>query len=144
MGRKRRDMGPYADQLRQYGTSAAYLVSKLKRDRPDVAARMAAGEFKSVSQGLRAAGMLPPIPTAGEKLRQRWNKLSLDEQDRFLCEVLECTTAELWAFAVAGSIPDVDGLAAQARALMTENDPDAIRAGLTELAEALERLGGSG
>jgi hypothetical protein len=32
-------------------------------------------------------------------------------------------------------------LAALARRLLTENDPDAIRAGLTEIAEALERMG---
>jgi hypothetical protein len=32
--------------------------------------------------------------------------------------------------------------AARVRALMVENDPDAIRDGLTELAETLERLGG--
>ena len=31
-------------------------------------------------------------------------------------------------------------LAAKSRALMTENDPDAIRAGLAELADALEQM----
>jgi hypothetical protein len=32
-------------------------------------------------------------------------------------------------------------LAALARRLITENDPDAVRAGLVEIAEALERMG---
>ncbi len=37
------------------GTSAAYRVSKLKRDRPDIAERLAHGEYKSVSAAERAA-----------------------------------------------------------------------------------------
>jgi hypothetical protein len=35
--------------------------------------------------------------------------------------------------------PDMASLAAKARRLMTENDPDVVRAGLDELAEALDR-----
>jgi hypothetical protein len=39
------------------GTSAAHRVSKLKRDAPEFAARLAAGEFRSVRAAERAAGM---------------------------------------------------------------------------------------
>jgi len=39
------------------GNSAAYLAARLRRDHPDIAERLAAGEFKSVRAAARAAGI---------------------------------------------------------------------------------------
>ena len=48
--------------LTQYGSNAAkYRIAKLKRDHPDIAERMANGEFKSVSEAERAAGVKPEL-----------------------------------------------------------------------------------
>jgi hypothetical protein len=43
------------------GTSATYRTAKLKRDHPEIAERMAAGEFKSVAEAERAAGVREPV-----------------------------------------------------------------------------------
>jgi hypothetical protein len=42
------------------GTSAEYLASRLRRDHPAIADRLAAGEFKSVRAAARAAGIVKP------------------------------------------------------------------------------------
>lgn len=42
------------------GTFATYRLAKLKRDHPQVAARVEAGEFKNVAEAERAAGIKPP------------------------------------------------------------------------------------
>jgi hypothetical protein len=49
------------------GTSATYRARKLARDHPEVCARLAAGEFKSVAEAERAAGVKPPLPTVQER-----------------------------------------------------------------------------
>lgn len=52
------------------GTSAAYLAGRLRRDRPDIADRLAAGEFPSVRAACREAGIVkdkPPNPEADAK-----------------------------------------------------------------------------
>lgn len=41
----------------QGGTSASYLMGRLQRDFPDIAQRLANGEFKSVAAAARAAGL---------------------------------------------------------------------------------------
>jgi hypothetical protein len=43
------------------GTSAKYRIAKLKRDHPEVAERLAAGEFKTVAEAERAAGIKPAL-----------------------------------------------------------------------------------
>lgn len=52
-GQKRSD-----PQTAMRGTSAAYLAARIKRDRPDIAARVEAGEFASMSSAAVAAGIL--------------------------------------------------------------------------------------
>jgi hypothetical protein len=42
-----------------YGTSSAYRIAKLKRDCPEVADRLCKGEFKTVAEAERAAGVKP-------------------------------------------------------------------------------------
>jgi hypothetical protein len=49
-------------KLNQGGTSASYRAAKLKRDYPDVAERLVAGEFKSVAED--KLGMLFKRPAA--------------------------------------------------------------------------------
>jgi hypothetical protein len=48
----------------QQGTSAAYLVRKLKRDAPEFAERLAAGEFRSARAAALAAGIIKPTAAA--------------------------------------------------------------------------------
>jgi hypothetical protein len=43
----------------QSGNRRVYLVNRIARDRPDMLARMKAGEFETVRQAARAAGILP-------------------------------------------------------------------------------------
>jgi hypothetical protein len=51
-----RQGGPNGHQtLSTYGTSATYLASRIKRDAPEVAARI--GEFGSMAEAARAAGI---------------------------------------------------------------------------------------
>lgn len=78
-------------RLKEYGNKAEYRMAKLKRDHPEIAQRAAAGEFKSVSEAERAAGLKPelapklrlvvePKPDAiAEKLK---SVLSRDDQIR--------------------------------------------------------------
>ena len=44
-----------------YGNSSEYRLSKLKRDHPDVAKRVEAGEFRTVAAAERAAGIGRPV-----------------------------------------------------------------------------------
>jgi hypothetical protein len=43
----------------QSGNRSVYLVNRIARDRPDVLERMKAGEFETVREAARAAGILP-------------------------------------------------------------------------------------
>ncbi len=55
----------------QSGNRSVYLVNRIARDRPDVLARMKAGEFETVRQAARAAGILAPIGRRpGRQLRK--------------------------------------------------------------------------
>jgi len=66
------------------GTSAKYRIAKLKRDHPDIAQRLMNGEFKSVSQAEREAGIARPLFTKVQKVINAYNKLSGDEKDEFI------------------------------------------------------------
>ena len=52
-----------SSQVPKGGNKAAYRLAKLKRDHPDIADRVANGEFKSVAMAERVAGIKPPLPT---------------------------------------------------------------------------------
>ena len=65
------------------GTSAAYRLGKIKRDRPELAERIMAGEFKSVAEAERAVGLKPPKLTNYEKVQRAFSRLTEDEQERF-------------------------------------------------------------
>jgi hypothetical protein len=49
-----------------------YLVNRIARDRPDVLERMKAGEFETVRDAARAAGILPA--SGGERQGRRLRK----------------------------------------------------------------------
>jgi hypothetical protein len=82
-----------------YGTSTAYRIAKLKRDAPEIVGRLAAGEFKTVRAAERAAGLFVDKPPL-DRFRRQWDKLSFEDQERFLCGVLGCSPDELLAFIV--------------------------------------------
>ena len=71
------------------GNSATYLTARLKRDRPDIAERLVAGEFKSVRAAAIEAGIVKE-PTVKEQLVKLWKKASDDDKQFFL------TWADLW------------------------------------------------
>jgi hypothetical protein len=75
-----------ADNIRGFSegsTSAVRIVARLKRDHPDVAAQLAAGEFRSAAAAGRAAGIVKPLPTALERLRAAWERCSPKERETF-------------------------------------------------------------
>ena len=55
-GGDRREQGDNITLTGGRGTSAAYLVAKLKRDAPEFAERYAVGEFRSARAGKRQVG----------------------------------------------------------------------------------------
>ena len=65
------------------GNSSTYRIAKLKRDYPEVAERLEAGEFKSVSEAERAAGVQPP------KKRLKRLHLDLDDLDGSFKKIVE-------------------------------------------------------
>jgi hypothetical protein len=68
------------------GNSAEYLVRRLKRDAPEVAARLACGEFPSARAAARAAGILHE-PTALERAIKAYRRLSPEERTTFRREL---------------------------------------------------------
>ena len=62
------------------GTNSAYRIARLKRDHPELAERIMAGEFKSVSEAERAAGLRPPKATDLEKFQRAYFRLSIADQ----------------------------------------------------------------
>ena len=66
--------------------SAAGIVARLKRDRPDIAARLAAGEFRSARAAAREAGWVKP-PDPLKELRRWWERASDADRAAFLREV---------------------------------------------------------
>ena len=65
------------------GTSAKYRIAKLKRDHPEVAQQLIDGEFKSVSEAERAAGIARPLLSNVEKAIRVYGRLSEDEKVEF-------------------------------------------------------------
>ena len=65
------------------GTNSAYRIARLKRDHPELVERIMTGEFKSVSEAERAAGLRPPLLTDYEKAQRAFWRLTEEEQERF-------------------------------------------------------------
>jgi hypothetical protein len=69
------------------GTSAAYLVARLKRDAPDIAKRLAKGEFRSArAAGIEAGIVKPESPLT--TVRRAWKRMSPADREAFLKEVV--------------------------------------------------------
>lgn len=68
--------------------SVARIVARLKRDAPEVAERLAAGEFRSARAAGIAAGIVKP-PQPLTELRRWWKRASDAERGVFLREVLD-------------------------------------------------------
>lgn len=64
---------------KQQGTSAPYLAARLKRDFPEIAERLANGEFRSVRAAAIAAGIITPL-TPLEQILKLLPKLSEDDR----------------------------------------------------------------
>lgn len=68
----------------QYGTSQPYRIAKLKRDYPAIAERLQSGEFRSVREAERAAGLdVPPKLSRVRKLIRAYDRLTESEQSEF-------------------------------------------------------------
>jgi hypothetical protein len=67
---------------RGYGTSAEYLVRRLKRDAPEVAQALARGEYPSARAAGVAAGIVK-LPTALDELRRAWKKATAEDRAEF-------------------------------------------------------------
>ena len=60
-------------------TGAAYLIARLKRDAPEIAERLAAGEFKSARAAAIAAGIIEETPPL-VWLQRWWKRASENER----------------------------------------------------------------
>lgn len=65
--------------------SAERIVRRLKRDRPQIAAALARGEYPSARAAGIAAGFVKE-PSTLDKIRRLWTKLTPQEQDVLLRE----------------------------------------------------------
>jgi hypothetical protein len=74
--------------LTRHGNGAAYLSARIARDRPDVLARMKAGEFKSVRAAAVAAGIVR-AKTPLDALHAAWRKATAAQRRQFLEAVRE-------------------------------------------------------
>jgi hypothetical protein len=72
--------------LNKGSTTAERIVAKLKRDHPDIAKRLADGEFKSARAAALAAGIkVGQSPL--QALRSQWKKANSKERKTFLIEI---------------------------------------------------------
>jgi hypothetical protein len=97
---KKKDYLGYHDNVGQRGTSEEYVVRRLKRDAPELAAAFARGEFPSARAAGIAAGFVKPsppslqlkdpAPTAQKllaKMGKEWCDQFLDELEALMLEV---------------------------------------------------------
>jgi hypothetical protein len=61
------------------GNRSDYLVARIARDRPDILERMKAGEFTSVREAARAAGIVKQTSLVAQMLRL-WEKATPEER----------------------------------------------------------------
>lgn len=65
-----------------YGNEASYLVRRMKRDAPDIAAALGRGEYKSARSAAIAAGIVK-VPTRLQVAQKAFNKLTACERRKF-------------------------------------------------------------
>jgi hypothetical protein len=67
------------------GNNPTYALKRLKRDRPDLAEKVIAGELSTNAAAIEAGFRKPPSPL--KQLRKAWAKASLDERTAFRAEI---------------------------------------------------------
>jgi hypothetical protein len=85
--RKKGEQVGDAKSVSANGTTVGYLASRLKRDHPDIAARVEAGEFRSMRAAGVEAGIIkvkPPLEIA----LAAYNKLSESDKESFRKSIL--------------------------------------------------------
>jgi hypothetical protein len=70
------------------GRGSAYLIGRLKRDAPEFAKRLAAGEFRSARAAALAAGIITETSQL-TVLRRAWKRASPNDRSTFLSEVTQ-------------------------------------------------------
>jgi hypothetical protein len=83
---------------RALGNTVPYFIARIARDRPDIMARMKAGEFKSVRAAALAAGIVEPsfqCPCDVEKAAQRLAKHFAGDRLAALIAALQRRIGEL-------------------------------------------------
>jgi len=79
--------GKTVDNINRFsGTGRTYLAARLKRDHPDICARIARGEFRSIRAAALAAGIIHN-KTPLEQLRHWWRKADAVAQQMFMQEI---------------------------------------------------------
>ena len=68
------------------GNRSDYLVARIARDRPDILERMQAGEFASVREAAREAGMIKDVSLVNQIVRL-WEKATPEERQA-ICQRL--------------------------------------------------------
>jgi hypothetical protein len=88
-----------SDATRFTGRGAAYLVARLKRDHPGIAAQLAKGEFRSARAAAIAAGIVK-VKSPLEKIQKLWGKLDAEGRrahlDWTLRRCATCGQEGLW------------------------------------------------
>jgi len=123
------------------GDDAKAKTARIARDAPDVLERMKAGEFASVAEAERAAGIAPPKPTPVEKARKAIAKapeavldaLSLEVVEEWLCKVADADTRTRvahYAERLAGGIVYLREEDVKSWALRAADEPTRLRLGL--------------
>ena len=82
-GRGKKKTGANGTGFSHGSNQARTLVRRLKRDRPDIAERLANGEFKSARAAAIAAGIVIPR-TSFEQLQRYWKRATAAERKEFL------------------------------------------------------------
>jgi hypothetical protein len=86
-GVRRGDFSVLQCNTEKQGNTQAYLVRRLKRDAPAIAADLAAGKYRSARAAAKAAGIIHD-PTPLETLHRIWRKVSPEDRAKFLIEML--------------------------------------------------------
>jgi hypothetical protein len=78
--------GDNVTSIKERGNTAAYTLARLKRDRPDLAERVVAGELSANAAAIEAGFRKKQTPL--EALRRSWSRATADERETFLQEVI--------------------------------------------------------
>jgi len=75
------------------GNRSDYLVARIARDRPDILERMKAGEFASVREAAREAGIIKDVSLVNQVIRL-WEKATPEERQAIRQRLAMVTTSD--------------------------------------------------